>query len=78
MEFKSVALPTYLRKQREKELDEANNFFDKAVLSTKLQGSPDITDFILQVQAKAEEEKRKREEAEANEEDDAKLRKKRE
>lgn len=76
-----MALPGYLRKKRELELDEGDNFYNQALKNTLANGTPDITDFLTQVNAKAEEIKRKQEEADAKaleEIDDHKLRKKRE
>lgn len=76
-----MALPTYLRKKQELELDEEDNFYDQAFKNTVLQGSPDISEFLITVQTRAADIKRKKEEAEAKareEADDSKLKKKRE
>ena len=59
-EFESVALPNYIRKQREKAMVGKDNFFDKVITKMENQGEQDITGFLGKLKQKEEEAKQAR------------------
>ena len=61
--FQSAALPSYLRKQRNKELEGKNNYYDQVMKGIKEEGKTDITNFLCQLKEREEQKQRQKEEA---------------
>ena len=51
-EYETVKLPNYLRKQRQKEMENNTNYFDQVTQGMQQEGMSDVVDFLSQLQKK--------------------------
>ena len=68
-DFETVRLPNYLRRQKEKEMELHDNYFDEVTKTMKADGKQGVSDFLMQLKNKKEEIIRQKKLAEMDEDE---------